>query len=167
MNYPHKDTLKADSQLPQIATEKMTDADIDSYCTLFQRVFAGHPWNEKWALVRVNADVKKLMRKNSFFGMVAKNASESIGYLTGFRLRLLPSVFYIDQLFINADYHEKKIGTRLLSETTSQLKSLGVCKLLLLTKPNSIAQRFYINNGYRRFLSAICIKGKGVFYKNI
>jgi ribosomal protein S18 acetylase RimI-like enzyme len=167
MNHSHKDTLKVGSQLPQIAIEKMTDADIDSYCQLFQSVFSHHPWNEEWTIVKINANVKKLMCKNGFFGMVAKNASGNIGYLTGFRLKLFPSVFYIDQLFIDTNYHGKKIGTRLLSETTSQLKSLGVCKLLLLTKPNSDAQEFYRNNGYKRFLSPICIKHKAIFYKKI
>jgi GNAT superfamily N-acetyltransferase len=167
MNHPHKNTSKVDSQLPQIAIEKMTDADINSYCHLFQSEFSHHPWNEKWTIAKINADVKKLMRKKDFFGMVTKSASGNIGYLTGFRLKLFPSVFYIDQLFIDDNYHGKKIGTRLLSETTSQLKSLGVCKLLLLTKPNSSAQEFYINNGYKRFLSPICIKHKAIFYKKI
>ena len=154
-------------QLPQIAIRKMADTDIDQYCSLFQDVFSNPPWNEKWDISKINADIKKAMSKEQFFGMVAETGTCNVGYLTGFRFKIIPSVFYIDQLFINADYQGKKLGQKLLSETTSQIKILGVSKILLLTKPKTIAEKFYRNNGYKQFLSVISFKGKTFFIKTV
>jgi hypothetical protein len=151
----------------QIEIRDMFESDIDSYCTLFQGVFSNYPWNEKWTVIKIKADIKKLMRKKGFFGMTAEAASGNIGYLTGFRLGAIPSVFYVDQLFLEIHYQGKKIGKRLLFETTNKLKSLGVSTIILLTKPNSIAEQFYKSNEYKRFLPAIHIKGKTIFYKNV
>jgi len=167
MNHSRKGAFEVESRLPQITIRKMIDADIDPYCTLFQSVFSQYPWNEKWTIIKINTAIKRLMRKKGFIGMVAEAAPGTIGYLTGFRLGVIPSVFYMDQLFVANDFHGKKIGKRLHSETMSQLKSRGVSKIFLLTKPESIAEEFYKGIGYKRFLRAIYIKGKAIFHKSV
>lgn len=167
MNFPHKDPISAKFTMPQIAIKTMSDVDVGRYCVLFQSVFSKTPWNEIWTIAKIKTDIKKVMRKKGFWGMVAKADTEDVGYLTGFRLKLFPSVFYIDQLFVDVNYHGKKIGKRLLLETSNHLKRFGVSKLFLLTKPDSVAEKFYRNNEFKRFLPPMCIRGKGVFFKNI
>ena len=169
MTHPDKSVgdIPIELHLPQISIRKMTDTDINPYCSLFQNVFSKSPWNEKWDINKIDADIRKLLRKESFFGMVAETGSRGVGYLTGFRLKVIQSLFFIDQLFIDTDHQGKKIGPRLLSETTSHIKNLGVSRILLLTKPHTIAEKFYRVNGYKQFLSVISFKDKTFFIKTL
>jgi ribosomal protein S18 acetylase RimI-like enzyme len=107
------------------------------------------------------------MRKRGFTGIIATVSHHTIGYLTGFRLRLIPSLFYMDQLFIDTDYRGLKIGKRLLAEAEKHLKSHGITCIFLLTKSQSDSEKFYIKNNYAPFLHAFRIKEKLIYFKHI
>ncbi len=167
MNREQSGDTGAAVQSPRITIRKMTGADVSSYCTLFKDVFSDYPWNEKWTVGKIEADIKKLMRKKGFLGMTADAGPGRVGYLTGFRPVIFPSVFYLEQLFVDKDHQGKKIGNRLLAETTRRLKSLGVSRMVLLTKTGTPAEAFYAAGGYEKYLPAVRIKGKTIFQKSI
>lgn len=164
MNHSDKSSYEGVSKLPRITLRTMTTIDIDPYCKLFLDVFSAPPWNENWTIDKINADIKKRMGKKYFMGIAAEVDSRIIGFLTGFQLKVLPSLFYIDQLFVNVNCHGNGVGRSLHSEMVNRIKSLGVSGIFLLTKPDTIAAKFYRNNGYRCFFPAIHIKGKVIFY---
>jgi aminoglycoside 6'-N-acetyltransferase I len=143
----------------------MTDKDINTFCFLFQRVFSQEPWNENWTVTKIDTGIKRQMKKKGFVGMAASTPRITVGYLTGFRLWLIPSIFYIDQLFVSTDYQRLKIGKRLLDETERHLKSRGISCIILLTKPGSYVENFYLKNGYKPLLRLFHIKGKFFLYK--
>jgi GNAT superfamily N-acetyltransferase len=156
----------------QLTIREMDISDIDSYCALFQGVFSNPPWNEKWDLRRINAGIRKTLRKKGFSGFVAfapiepKNISIPIGYITGFKLPFVKSFFFIDQLFVDGRSQGHGIGTGLFSAMTSSIKTAGVPHMVLLTKPKTPAENFYIRKGFRRIFSKFQLNGKGVFYRN-
>jgi aminoglycoside 6'-N-acetyltransferase I len=154
-------------QSDEIIFRKMTERDIDPYCILFQHVFSNPPWNEKWTFAKVKSITEKLIHKKGFTGITAENNTNNIGYLTGFSPAFIPSIYYIDQLFVALESHGKGIGKNLLLKTTGLIKDIGVSVIFLLTKPCTAAEKFYLNNGYKRFLPVLNINGKGIYYKKI
>lgn len=153
--------------LIEIKIRRMVKEDTGHYCELFKDVFSQHPWNENWTISEIDAVLTRLMRKKEFVGLVAESATGTIGYLTGFRLRLFPSLCYLDQLFVHVDYQGKKAGKALLYEAVTLFNGFGSSKLFLLTKPKSAAEKFYLHCGFKPFLPAIRIKGKSILSRNL
>jgi len=145
----------------------MDESDIGAYCTLFQRVFASPPWNEKWSLDRIDRDIRKLMRKKGFIGMVASAGHNSIGFIAGSQLKILPKIFYLAQLFVDDKVRGKGIGNSLVRETMTIAKGHGVSKMILLTKPDSKAEKFYRRIGFSPWVSTFRVNGKCILFKNI
>jgi GNAT superfamily N-acetyltransferase len=167
MNVDDRSPAATGPESAEIRIRPMTDDDVVPYCALFQNVFSQEPWNEKWTIPQINAIITKHRRKKGFVGMTAAAASGAVGTLTGFRLWLVPSLFYMDQLFVGVDYQGLKIGKRLLIETERHLKSQGVSHIMLLTKPRTYAEKFYLKNGYSPFLPAVRNNGKSLYWKCI
>lgn len=159
-NYPEKVFKKH----PELTIRKMTCKDIGQYCLLFQRVFSNPPWYEKWNMEKIDTAIRKLINSRAFIGLTAESGSQIIGFLTGYRLPLIPW-FYIDQLFVNTDYHGKGAGKKLLAQITGTTGEAEISGIVLLTKPASMAENFYLGNGFRRFFSSIRLKGKVLLYK--
>lgn len=153
--------------IPGLVIRKMVESDIDSYSKLFQDVFAGPPWNEKWSLQKIQENINKLINKKGFTGIVARIDSVTAGYLTGFQIMFFPSVFYMDQLFVKSDYRCKGVARTLLSEACESLKPFGVSRMFLLTKKGAPAEDFYLRNGFKTLSKLIRIKGKHIFYNHI
>jgi aminoglycoside 6'-N-acetyltransferase I len=161
--------MKQIQQLP-IVIREMTRNDLDSYCTLFENIFSNPPWNEKWTISKISVDINKRMSKSSFIGIVTATGTKNVGFITGFRLwsfKKNVTLFYIDQLFVDNNFQGNGMGKRLLNEMTYQLKTIGVSHIVLLTKRNTAAEKFYRKNGYKRFLSPVQIKGKAVLYNKL
>jgi len=145
----------------------MTTDDVNTFCFLFHRVFSQEPWNENWSASKLHACITKQMKKKGFIGMAASTPRITIGYLTGFRLLSVSPIFYIDQLFVSTDYQGLQIGKRLLAQTERHLKNIGISHIILLTKPGSYVENFYVKNRYKPFLSPVRIRGKSFFLKSI
>jgi aminoglycoside 6'-N-acetyltransferase I len=145
----------------------MDESDRGAYCALFQQVFASPPWNEKWSLNGIDRDIRKVMRKKGFIGMVAAAGHKSIGFIAGSQLKILPKIFYLAQLFVDDKVRGKGIGNNLVRETMTIAKERGVSKIILLTKPDSEAEKFYRRIGFIPLLSTVLINGKCVLYKRL
>jgi GNAT superfamily N-acetyltransferase len=139
----------------------MNETDIDNYCVLYKRIFIQPPWNEEWAIDKIKSIVLKNMNRKGFIGLVAEQESQGLaGYSNGYRLPAL-RLFYLDQLFIDDRCRGIGIGRKLLLEMV-HLNNSGI---VLLTKANSPAERFYVCNGFKRFIPLIRIRGKILLYK--
>jgi predicted N-acetyltransferase YhbS len=151
----------------QILYRRMDEADTDAYCRLFQAVFAAPPWNETWPLQKIRRGIAALMRKKGFIGILAEGGGASVGFIAGSRLRFLPKVFYIAELFVNNEVRGRGVGSGLLRELTAGARENGFSKLLLLTKPDSSAEEFYRRAGFGRWLSPVRLGGKCVLRREI
>lgn len=153
--------------LSEVIIRKMVSADKIQYCELFKNVFSQQPWNEQWTIQKIDSIVTRQMQKRGFFGLTAVLQSGIIGFLTGYQFSMIPSLFCLDQLFVHADYQGRRIGDRLLVEAEYHLKNICVSHIILLTKPGTVAERFYIRNEFMPFLPFIRIRGKSIFIKQI
>jgi ribosomal protein S18 acetylase RimI-like enzyme len=167
MIVPDKSLIEAQGNLKQITIRQMASDDVMPYCTLFQTVFAEEPWNEVWTIPQIQKIITRQMRNNGFTGMAAVTNDTTLGYVTGFKIWSIPSIFYLDQLFVKPEFQGLKIGKKLLTEAEHFLKEKRLSHIFLFTKPDSFAQNFYIKNAYTPFLRSIHIKGKSMFYKHL
>jgi aminoglycoside 6'-N-acetyltransferase I len=152
----------------KLTTRTMLKKDMQTYCALFQRIFAQPPWNETWTTDKIHVEVKKIMSKKGFTGIVAEYESQPVGYLTGYRLQIfpfIPSLCYLDQLFVDNRYRGIGIGKSLLYQMVSQVNTHGDCGIVLLTKASSPAEQFYLKHGFKRFFTIIRFNGKVLLYK--
>jgi len=151
-----------------LTTRTMLEKDIQAYCALFQRIFAQPPWNEAWTTGKIRVAVKKIMSKKGFIGITAEYESQPVGYVTGYRLRIspiIPSLCYLDQLFVDDRYRGIGIGTSLLSQMVCRVNTRRDFGIVLLTKANSTAEQFYLQNGFKRCASILRFKGNVLLYK--
>jgi len=158
----------ASKTVESLAIRTMHGEDRRTYCALFQRIFAQPPWNETWTLNRIDVEVKKIMSKEGFVGIVAEYESQPVGYLTGYRLPIppiIPPLYYLDQLFVDDRYHDLGIGKSLLAKMVCLGNTRRDYGIVLLTKAHSPAERFYLGNGFKRFPSIIRFNTKVLLYK--
>jgi ribosomal protein S18 acetylase RimI-like enzyme len=167
MIVPNKNSIDTWSDSEMVTIRQMTNDDIVPYCTLFQTVFAKEPWNEVWTIPQIQKIITRQMKNNGFTGMAAVTNDATLGYVTGYKIWSIPSIFYLDQLFVKPDFQGLKIGKKLLAEAERFLKKNGLSHIFLFTKPHSYAQNFYIKNTYTPFVQSIRIKGKSIFYKHL
>ncbi len=151
----------------QILFRKMDESDIDSYCTLFQAVFACPPWNEKRTVKEINDDIRKLMAAKEFIGIAATAGLNRIGFVAGCRLWGFPKAFYLAQLFVDRAMRDKGIGSLLVRETAVIVKEHGIVRMFLLTKPDCGAEEFYRRNDFNRWVPWFRIRGKCILHKKI
>lgn len=165
MIVPNKNSNELEHDSDKVTIRPMTNDDISLYCTLFQTVFAEAPWKEVWTISQIEKIITRHMRKKGFTGMAATTNNGTVGYLTGFRIWYIPSLFYLDQLFVKQEYQGLKIGKRLLAEAERYLKNKGVSRIFLFTKPHTGAEQFYTKNAYASWLRAVRINGKLILCK--
>jgi GNAT superfamily N-acetyltransferase len=157
--------LPMDSKASEILIREMVTDDLDHYCELFLDVFSRPPWNEQWTMNKIRSEISRMIKKKKFMGLVAQTDSCIKGYLTGYRLPLLKSVFYIDQLFVHPEYQGKSVGKLLLLNTIQQLEKIRIKHIALLTIMNSSAGSFYFKNGFAPWLPTVHIRGKSILYR--
>jgi len=167
---PSVDKIKGIVSKPitSLKIRTMLEKDIQSYCALYQRIFAQSPWNEIWTLDKIQVALKKVMSKKGFIGITAEYESQPVGYLTGYRLRNFPIIYtfyYLDQLFVDDRHRGVGIGKGLLSKMVCQVNTHKGYGIVLLTKTNSAAEQFYRENGFKRLFPVIRFKEKVLLYK--
>jgi GNAT superfamily N-acetyltransferase len=143
--------------------------DNPVYCALFQRIFGQPPWNETWTLDEISRELDRIMAKPGFIGIAAEYQSHLAGFFTGYRLRfpLLPSFFYLDQLFVDDRHRGMGAGRALLGQGLSLAADQHYRGMLLLTKPGSASEGFYRQNGFGRVLPFARLKGKLLLYRSL
>jgi GNAT superfamily N-acetyltransferase len=151
----------------EITIRPMNEADITPYCALFENVFSRPPWNEHWTQPQISAIISRQIRKKGFFGLAATMSCGTIGFLTGFRVLPVTSLFYIDQLFVSTGYQGLKTGKKLLTQAELELRQQGVFRTMLLTKPGSFAETFYRKNGYAPLVRLFRFRGKALYSKHL
>lgn len=167
MTQPRLSDCPPNSTKGKLLFRGMDESDIGAYCTLFKRVFASPPWNERWPLKKIERTIGGLMRRKGFVGVVALAGDERIGFVAGSRPWILPKVFYLAQLFVDDALRGRGIGNGMLRETAAIAKERGVATIILLTKPYSRAEKFYCRFGFSRWLSPFRIRGKCILKKNL
>ena len=133
----------------------LQSADLPAYAALFQRVFAQPPWQELWTLEAILCDIARTMNRTGFVGLVAEEGSRGVGYAVGYSVPVL-RWFYLEQLFVDDRCRGAGIGRHLLAEVVARSPR----PVVLLTKPDSPADRFYRANEFVRTLRPLRLRVK-------
>lgn len=81
--------------------------------------------------------------------LIAKDAENFCGYLSGYEHEFWPSFLYLRELFINPNYQGKGIGSKLLTEFLEKAKKLNLKGSITQTEFENIpAQKLYEKIGF-------------------
>lgn len=116
---------------------------------IFSNVFNNPPWNESWESEAVAQRLEDCYRTPNFYGLIAKNNGESLGFALGYIERWDKGKhFYLKEMCVASERQRCGIGTALMNALEEDLKNEGVEKLYLHTARDTLAQTFYKRRGF-------------------
>jgi ribosomal protein S18 acetylase RimI-like enzyme len=133
---------------------------IEPCAKLYKEIFGSPPWNEYWSLEAASSLINKIAKKNQFIGYVADYNNEGVGYLLGYLWSTvfpLNQIFYINELFIEPKYQNLSIGKRLVNELINDLRKKRIPWVILLSKKDTNAEKFYKRLGFKIVLPGFCL----------
>jgi ribosomal-protein-alanine N-acetyltransferase len=121
-----------------VALRRMNANDIDSVCSIEQRVFPS-PWSRE--------SFAEEMRNHLAVYMVAESADRVIGYIGAWHVL---DEGHITNLAVEAEWRRQGVGARLLDAMETQLYRDGVRRVTLEVRvSNTPALKLYHHRGYR------------------
>ena len=154
----------------------------NSFINLYQKVFNRPPWNENWDKEKVERIITSLTIKKGVIGLVTKKDKNPIGFLFAYPFAPLFSfmkLYYLGELFIDQTFHGRGLGKTLClhffdeaykqggKRSQANLLGQGGKRIILLTKKDSPAEKFYNKLEFKVFSSFFKIKGKIIMYKKL
>jgi len=124
-------------------------SELERHAALLVDVFSQKPWCEKWEVDHAYDRLVYYVNTPHFLGLSAIEDDELIGFLFGnFEPYQASSHFIIKEMCVKTDQQRKGIGKQLLSELYPHLKKNKAASCFLLTRRDSPAETFYLDNGY-------------------
>ena len=128
----------------------IVEKDLKPISQLYVSVFTNPPWNEhwqyKWAYERLNW----IDRSHNFVGLLSLDNDKINGAILGYFIPFKGKKgFKLVEFFVDTNYQNKGIGTKLLTQLELNLKD-NYDFVSLLTARNTDAESFYLNRNYRR-----------------
>lgn len=113
-------------------------------CALvFVTVFNGAPWNEVWWLADALARLQQIANTPGFYGVIAEEETELIGFALGYAERWRESShFYLKEMCVTPSHQRQGVGMVLMQALTRDLQRRQVEKLYLLTARGGPAEAF-------------------------
>ncbi len=118
--------------------------------------FNGPPWYDDWTLDTARERLSLLLRYPNFVGFVATTGDEIVGLVVG---NCEPwsdgTSYYLNELCISPKKQRSGIGQSLLKALINELREMEVKYVYLLTEHGSIAESYFIAQGFEVDSSAI------------
>ena len=125
--------------------------DLKSISQLFVTVFNSPPWNEYWEYEWAYERLNWIYQSHDFAGFFSLDDNKVNGAILGYFIPFKgKKEFKIIEFFIDTNYQNKGIGTKLLTQLELSLKQNNYDFVSLLTAKNTDAESFYLNRNYRR-----------------
>ena len=133
-----------------VTVRELSDRDFASVCALFHSVFTGPPWYDDWSDPdQMQAYIRDLMcNPNSLaFGcfsddcLIAASLGSVMHWFSG-------TQYYIYEFFVSAAMQNTGIGSKLLQEIETQIRSKGIVSVFLQTGDEMPAYKFYSKHGF-------------------
>ena len=120
--------------------------------TLFADAFRAEPWNQRWTKVAARQFLRSIANAPGFLGVVMLNTdNQVIAFAMGDLMRLPDGVtFELEELCVTPNMQGIGYGTQLWMHLEKELRKLGVTNVVLDTLKDSLPERFYLRNGFRR-----------------
>ena len=129
-----------------ITIKNMTKENIADYAKLYMSVFNSPPWNDSWseepAVRRI--PTRKMPNLSAYID------DAPIGIIMGQSEQGDVSVqFHLLEFFVKVSAQNNGIGTSLMNELKTELKSQGITHIYLITSHGEKTEGFYSRRGFR------------------
>ena len=129
----------------------IAERDLKSISQLFISVFNSPPWNEHWKYKWAYERLSWIYQSRNFVGLISLNDSKINGAVLGYFIPFKGKKgFKVIEFFVDTDYQDRGVGTKLLRQLELNLKQDNYDFVSLLTAKNTNAESFYLNRNYRR-----------------
>ena len=113
-----------------ITIKNMTKENIADYAKLYMSVFNSPPWNDSWSEETAVRRISEIMSSDTFIGKAAYQ-------------------FHLLEFFVKVSAQNNGIGTSLMNELKTELKSQGITHIYLITSHGEKTEGFYSRRGFR------------------
>jgi aminoglycoside 6'-N-acetyltransferase I len=133
-----------------VKTRSFKPTDLDRCVKLFVKVFSQEPWQDQWpSLERAKEYLSDIVGTPGFEGFIAYEGSKILGLCLGHKVRWWAGdEFYIDEFCIDSSVQRSGIGTQLLEHARECLQKAKIQFVVLLTERNTLAESFYVKQGF-------------------
>jgi len=133
-----------------ITIKNMTKENIADYAKLYMSVFNSPPWNDSWSEETAVRRISEIMSSDTFIGKAAYIDDELMGIIMGQCEQGDISVqFHLLEFFVKVSAQNNGIGTSLMNELKTELKSQGITHIYLITSHGEKTEGFYSRRGFR------------------
>ena len=122
---------------------------VEQCVELFLKVFNNPPWSEDWPLGAATTRLMDLHNTPGFYGVMAVDAPEVVGFAAGSVEQWdRAKHFYLKEMCVAPHRQRQYIGTTIMQALCSELATVGVERIYLLTACDSPAEHFYRKSGF-------------------
>ena len=128
----------------------IAESDLNAISQLYVSVFSSSPWNEYWEYQWAYERLNWIYQFQGCAGLLGLDEDKIIGATLGYFVPFKGKKgFKVVEFFVDTNYQNRGIGTKLLRQLELNLKD-NYDFVLLLTAKNIDAESFYLNRNYRR-----------------
>jgi aminoglycoside 6'-N-acetyltransferase I len=159
--------MDKDLNKPTLEINAFSESRIGPCARLYVDIFGRPPWYEQRSLEKASSILHNIIHKKRFIGFAAEYGQEARGYLLGYLWSTffpLNRIYFIHELFVDADYQNMKIGKQLVMRLILELRSSRIPWIVLLTKKNTVAERFYKRMGFKSVIPGFSVNKRILMY---
>ena len=139
----------------------ITEGDLRAISRLFISVFNSSPWDEYWEYAWADERLNWIYQSQGFVGYIAIDSDRVIGAIMGhFAPFQGKKGFKIVEFFVDSDYQNQGLGSKLLNQLESNLRQGDYDFVSLLTARDSSAESFYLKRNYQRDRKIVLLNKK-------
>lgn len=131
--------------------KEISKGNISSCISLFIEVFNSEPWNDQWTLDKAKKLFLDFFDTPGFIGYLGFVEEDICSVCIGHIKTWWDSMEYcIEEFYVDPKMQGKGIGTSFLKDIEKRLLQKDIHKITLMTARNTMAERFYIKQGFNR-----------------
>ena len=116
---------------------------------LFIDAFSTPPWNERWAPTAAVDRLTDAYQTPGAYSLVAIEEGAILGFLIGAVETWYKGYHYqVKELCVGVSYQRRGVGKALIETLQQRLSGKEVTTIYLLTMRHSVAETFYLQNGF-------------------
>ncbi|PCJ57519.1 MAG: hypothetical protein COA79_15925 [Planctomycetota bacterium] len=129
--------------------EEIVTENITEFAELFANTFSLPPWSEGWSIDSSSERLGCFRNTPNFIGLAAYEEKKLLGFIFGnYEPYLDYKLFNLKEMCVKLEYQRKSVGTKLLTKLHEILLLQNISRVNLLTRSDSMAENFYLKNGY-------------------
>lgn len=135
---------------------------LEEYGRIYAEAFSGEPWNDPWKKEDALIHVSELMESKQVYGLECTDGDIIVGFIIGTSMLFhYGRTFEINDLAVDPKYQKHGIGSRLLEQCLSDVESMGMVGVHLITAGEGVLPEFYRKYGFSKEQSVI-LMGKEI-----